>query len=304
MSGFHIPDRAITYPFQSRWYESDTVILGMSAGGKNGVIAVDTGGCEVTESTIPAGTTHVAAGQVVVDGELIDIAAQTVGHDVADALLDRLDLVVAYNDGTCIALAGTSDAAPLPPLPDTDSVALAQVTIPAGDTAITDEQIVDKRVPVPSPLASSAWIGVSAPTDLARTSTTTIAVDPVLQLPVTNGATYRIKLQAWFSNPSAGQTGVKWALSGPNATRMTGYYGTMYPGTGTLQHVNVPVAVTLSSIQQQSGFPAVSTEMLVELFLFYLASASGTLAFGWSQIQVNTNALTRRKGSLLEYQIV
>lgn len=300
MSGFHIPDRAITYPVQSRWFESDTVILGMSAGGHNGVIE---GGCEVTESTIPAGTTEVEAGQVVVNGSLVDVAAQTVGHDIADALLDRLDLVVAYNDGTCVALAGTSDAAPLPPLPDTDSVALAQVTIPAGDTAITNGQIVDKRVFVDSPLAASPWIVASATTDLARTSNATLTIDPILQLAVTNGGTYRVKMSVWWTLPATNITaGLKYGLTAPTLTRATGFHGLAYPGTGSLGHSNLLATQLNNTTLATATGNAVEALMQAEFFL--LAAATGTVGITWSQNAANALPLTRRKGSLLEYQIV
>jgi hypothetical protein len=305
---FTIPDRAITYPFQSRWFESDVAIIGMSAGGKNGVIA---GGCEVTESAIPDGNTLVSVGQVVVDGGLVEVAGQTVGHDVADALLPRFDLVVAYDDGTCASLAGTPDAAPLPPLPDTDSIALAQVFIPAADTAIEDEQIRDKRVFVPSPIAASEWITLSCAANLARANTAVQTADPVMQFTMSASGKYRVRGHvAFLLGSRTSSAGIGVAFSGPASPT--------FVGGQTLAHMAAPTQTIgqpagSSSLFAFAGYPnwsgfdlgGANYRVLFQFdFIIQNGVNTGAFAFVWGPKAAGTSPDTRLAGSYMEYQVV
>lgn len=305
---FTIPDRALTYPFQSRWFESDIAILQAAAAGRNGVIL---GGCAVTESAIPAGTTEVETGQVVIDYTLVDVAAQTVGHDVADALLPRFDLVVVYDDGTAASLAGTPDAAPLVPLPDTASVAVAQVFIPAGDTAIENEQIVDKRVIVESPLLPSPWTMLPCATDLARSGTATYALDPVMQFTMAANGVYRVRFSIMFHPVvvAFSSGGFKTQFAGPTSVGSTGVGTTSTASiTGSLAqqqalHITAGTTTFTGPTLPPGGIPATSAVWLLDGGLIVKNGATGgAFGFSWAQSTANANALIRDAGSWMEYQ--
>ena len=132
----------------------DTLLLGFQG---VGVVS----GCAVTEDpTTPDMTVDVAVGVVVVNGGLVSVSAQannTIG--TADGSNPRIDLVSVNSSGTVVVTAGTAAATPEAPAIPATSVPLAFVLVPASDTAITDAQIVDKRVSVANAgtLPFAAW---------------------------------------------------------------------------------------------------------------------------------------------------
>lgn len=103
-------------------------------------------GCAVTAQASPDMTVAVAAGTVLSNGALFSVTAGNVTIGAADANLPRLDLVVANSAGTKAVRAGTAAAAPKPPARTANDVVLAVVYVPAADTAINSNQIVDLRV--------------------------------------------------------------------------------------------------------------------------------------------------------------
>lgn len=107
--------------------------------GANGVLS----GCAVAENGVPDLDTVVAAGVVVVDGVRTTVAGNSVTHDAAHATLDRIDIVVVDDGGTATEVAGTPAATPAAPAVPSGFVLLAQVSVPALDTAITNSQITN-----------------------------------------------------------------------------------------------------------------------------------------------------------------
>lgn len=105
--------------------------------------------CVVSGCAVSAGTgmaPAVAKGAVIANGVLFAVAASTVTIGTADGSNPRLDLVVVTSAGSLAVRAGTAAANPKPPARTTDDVVLAVVYVPAGDTTITSDQIVDMRV--------------------------------------------------------------------------------------------------------------------------------------------------------------
>jgi hypothetical protein len=173
LSGFTIPDQAdAAFPAQAKVWDEDISILAAGFG--------DTGiqsGCAVTAQGAPDMTLAVALGIAVIAGNLVAVAAGNVTITTANATNPRFDLVVVDNAGALSVVAGTPD--PTPKFPDMPAAkaCLAAVYVPANDTAINTNQIIDKRVFIPYPagklLDSQRYTGgtLTVPTTAVDTST-------------------------------------------------------------------------------------------------------------------------------------
>lgn len=142
MTGFTIPDKdEAAFPIQSGWFQSDIDALAAAYAG-TGVLS----GCSVTAQGSPDMTVAVASGEVTVAGARALVSAGNVTVTNAHATLNRLDLVVVDAAGAKSVVAGTAAASPIYPAVPASSVVLAGVYVPAADTDIDANQIVDKRV--------------------------------------------------------------------------------------------------------------------------------------------------------------
>lgn len=90
-------------------------------------------------------TLSVAAGVLLVNGKATSLSADTVTLAAADATLDRYDLVYATTSGFD-KVTGTAAANPVFGSVPASAAILAAVYVPATDTSIASNQIVDKRV--------------------------------------------------------------------------------------------------------------------------------------------------------------
>lgn len=127
-----------------------------------GISAVDSvaSGCAVTT----AGTNMVlatAAGVVFSNNVRLVVGAATPTIATADATNPRLDFIVVTSAGAVVVHAGTAGAAPKPPAKAANDVVLAVVFVPAGDTIITSNQIVDMRV-IASAITDTAGVELPA----------------------------------------------------------------------------------------------------------------------------------------------
>lgn len=103
-------------------------------------------GCAVTPQGSPDMTVAVAAGTVMVLGVPATVTGGNVTITTAHASLPRKDIVVVSNAGAKSVTAGTAAAQPLKPAIPANSIVIAEVYVPANDTAINANQITDKRV--------------------------------------------------------------------------------------------------------------------------------------------------------------
>ena len=142
---FTIPNEAQAgNPNQAEIDAKDIDII-IAAHNGTGVIS----GCATTAQGTPDMTVAVAAGVIVVnDGTPArgTVAGGNVTITAADGTNPRFDLIVSNASGTLSATAGTAAAEPVYPAIPANSVVLATVYVPAGDTAIETNQITDKRV--------------------------------------------------------------------------------------------------------------------------------------------------------------
>ncbi len=141
MPGFTIPNEpSADFADQAEPDSVDFEILAVGYG-RRGVIS----GCAVTAQPTPDMTVAVAAGTVEVDGKRVAVTAQNVTLPAAHATLPVFHLISVGSDGVAGATSGSADSNPqFPSLPS--GAVLAAVYVPAADTAIQSNQIVDKRV--------------------------------------------------------------------------------------------------------------------------------------------------------------
>lgn len=119
--------------------------LNILLAGINGIDCV-LAGCAVTAQGTPDMTVAVAKGSVLTNGVLKPVVAGNATITTANSTNPRLDLVVVNSSGTVAVRAGTAAAAPIPPARTANDVVIAMVYVPASDTTISSDQIVDMRV--------------------------------------------------------------------------------------------------------------------------------------------------------------
>lgn len=139
---FTIPDNDEAFNAnQAIWMQTDidAVVTGVAG---DGVVS----GCAVTAQGTPDMTVAVAAGEIRIGNLNIGVAAGNGTIATADATNPRIDLVSINSSGAIVVTAGTAAAQPKAPALPASSALLAMVYVPAGDTAIQSNQIIDKRV--------------------------------------------------------------------------------------------------------------------------------------------------------------
>lgn len=291
-----VPNQSLL-PLQSRVFQSDWEILGLGVGGANGVVS----GCAVTEAATPNMTVVVASGSVVSDFTLVAITGGTVALDASDPTDPRFDLIVANDDGTVGVVTGTADPAPISPGPGTGQVALKQILIPAGDVAVTNNQMVSKfvKVPIPSGVATN-WTKVSADTDVARQSNALVADDDLHFLAAAS-TKYAIRMRVFLSALTASKAKFGWlGPTAPTLIRVTGYAQNQLNAT--------PTVVTTRSAYESTGITLGTNaicewEIYLDCILHNGANATPNFSFAWGQLTTIAEDTIRRAGSYLEYAV-
>jgi hypothetical protein len=140
---FTIPDKGEGQnDIQSIAFQEDFEILAAGVSGTDCVLV----GCTVTAQGSPDMTVAVAKGAVLTNGVLKPVTAGNATITTANGTNPRIDAVVVDSSGAKAVRAGTAAAAPKPPTRTANDVVLAYVYVPANDTTISSDQIVDKRV--------------------------------------------------------------------------------------------------------------------------------------------------------------
>lgn len=118
----------------------DVLVVGLSG------IDCTVSGCAVTAQGVPDMTVAVASGSVRSNGVARTVTGANATIAAANATDPRLDLIVITSAGAIATRTGTAAPAPAPAVRVANDVALAVVYVPAADTAIQSNQIVDLRV--------------------------------------------------------------------------------------------------------------------------------------------------------------
>jgi hypothetical protein len=195
---FDIPNRsAAAYEAQSILDSTDIDILIAGIAGTEVV-----SGCAVTAQGSPDMTVAVASGVVKVAGTTVSVSSGNVTISAAHSSLDRRDLVVVNNAGTKSVTAGTAAATPIKPAIPANSIVLAEIYVPAADTDIDADQIIDKRVDVASGGGSTlAAVAYDPGSEVTKVTTSALAMTA---LDTTN-------LRLTFTAPPSGRV---WCASG------------------------------------------------------------------------------------------
>ena len=122
----------------------DKVDLDILVAGISGTGVLSGAACSAQGS--PDMTVAVAIGAVKVGTTVVGVTSGNVTITTAHATNPRFDLVTVNNSGTKSVTAGTAASAPVFPAIPASSVVLCAVYVPANDTTIASNQIIDKRV--------------------------------------------------------------------------------------------------------------------------------------------------------------
>lgn len=140
MAGFIPNAPAAGFPDQAEPDSADFDILTAGITG-DGVIS----GCAVTAQGTPDGTVAVASGSIRIGGTIASVSSGNVTIPTGDATNPRFDLVAVDNTGVKSRIAGTPAANAVFPTIPASSIILAAVYVPANDSIVNANQIVDKR---------------------------------------------------------------------------------------------------------------------------------------------------------------
>jgi len=189
---FDLPDRVnAAFDAQARLFSNDLATLAQPwslTGIKSG--------CAVTAQGSPNMTLAVAAGVAYFLGTEVTVNAGNVTITTAHATWPRIDIVVVNSSGVKSVVAGTAAAAPLEPATPASSVMLAQVYVPATDTAIGSTQIKDRRIIVVIPAVIGARFTVRKTVNETLANSTTLQADDQLKFTMAANTRYKFKLSA------------------------------------------------------------------------------------------------------------
>lgn len=272
----------------------DILVAGLKG---DGVIV----GCAVTAQGSPNMTVAVAAGLVLINNASLVVSAGNVTIATANATNPRFDLICVDNAGAKSAVAGTAAASPVFPAIPSNSSVLAAVYVPANDTTIASDQIVDKRVVVP------AEVSRCKSADETISSDATLNNDNTLFFDADANSIWEVEVSLLLNAPN---TTADWLFgwAGPASATMAwgppfvfasalgshSYFWTAPQVASGAQDALLAIGGTLS-IGSTVGVMGLHLKGILQV-----ASTAGTVNFKWSQNTSNANNSTVKKGSFLK----
>lgn len=151
-----------------------------------GALAVTQNGTPNMTVLVDAGICYIPGSQGSLQGNYVGTnnASMSVSIAPADASQARIDLIVfkvedtlysgAVNSSSIVAVTGTPAGSPVAPAAPNNSIILAQVSVPATDTTISNAQITDRR-----PFVAGVG-GLIRCTSTNRPATSTIGASQVI----------------------------------------------------------------------------------------------------------------------------
>lgn len=290
---FTIPDKGEgDSNIQSILFQEDIEVLVAGIAGIDYVVegGVVTGGADMT----PA----VADVLVVSNRQMFFVTGADVTIGTADGTNPRIDLIVVTSAGALAVRAGTAAANPKPPARTANDVVLAQVYVPASDTAIATSQIIDRRVLGPQPEAIIRL-------DADRTMTSNTSAQAIFNSP-TNGrltlptGAYEIQglihvntMSATSGNAQFGLLGAGSATLGTQLYHVVGVDGAA--GTAATQTGSTVVAGNTTPTSAMTA--GTGTAMTINVRGTFEVTAAGTIVP--SLALVTANAAVIKAGSFL-----
>jgi len=276
-----------TYPEQARLYAADLQMLTQTAS-----LTGTKSGLQVAAQGSPNMTVQVGSGEIYWLNSVVAVAAGNLTITPAHALHPRVDLVVVDLNGTKSVVAGTPAAVATEPALPANSVAIAQVTIPANDTTISTGQIKDRRIVVQMPSVAGSSVLVRKTAVETVTSSTVLQDDDHLRFAMSSNGRWAVKVFVWATSASngamkfffTGPTGSTWRMTciatGSTATLSSEATGTTFQTSGIGTN---PVAVLMEGVA-------------------YTGATSGDFRLQWAQAVSNASGHTVGINSYLEYQ--
>lgn len=292
------------------YINSAAVALGAGGGGGGSVGAVDVArleratnglavysGLAVTEDDTGASMdVDVAAGHIrTAAGIGVLVTAAEVTLDTADGSNPRIDLVHVTTAGTLGETAGTPAADPVPPTLPANTVLLAQVSVPAGDTTIETAQITDARTYTKLPQV------IRKPATESVSSSTTPQDDDDLTFTIGASEVWQYEF-AIVAGSTSNTPDLTWQLTVPSGATPAGIaFGQITATTGlqsdlwmtTRQDTAVPQGNVgiWSDSSWGTGLPIRGT--------IENSTTAGNVTFQWAQNTSNATATQVIEGSYL-----
>lgn len=175
------------------------------------------------------------------------------------------------------------------------------VGVPAGGTTgqvLTKTSSTDYATEWATPAAGGAWTYAIKPESTARASTTTLAMDPHLVLPVAANTKYTFVARIYYYVPSAAD--LKITIAGPaipDTWRLAYQRHGIIPGGSSIQNI---AAVTGYETAGVNVLTSSSGEAYYEFSgRFWPGSTAGDFGISWAQVTSSTLELLIQAGSYL-----
>lgn len=286
---FDVPDLSTAaFPGQARLFSTDLAILSLAAS-LSGVKS----GCLVSAQGSPNMTLAVASGIIYWLNAEVVVGAGNVTITAANATNDRIDLVVANSSGVKSVVAGTPAAIPVEPALPALSIALAQVYVPANDTAIGPTQVKDRRIIVTIPAVAGASTLVRKTADESVVSSTALQDDDHLFFAMAPNTGYQVK--AVLLGQSAAGTAMSIGFSVPAG-------GIWRMGMSTVGVTSTFSSDGNSGPFSTAGLPATGANTILFEGVVSAAGTAGNFRVRWAQNVSSATALKVLLNSYLEYR--
>ncbi len=150
---------------------------------------------------------------------------------------------------------------------------------------------------------SSGTPSVKKSADTSRTSTTTFAADPDLQISLAANTVYHIRIRVDYDPGSSGlgSADFKWRLTGPASPTRVSILASENAAGSLTSLVETPLNAYPTSRTLSTGGDQTAGMILIDMMISNGANA-GTFSFDWAQNASNVSATKVLKGSYLEYR--
>jgi hypothetical protein len=259
--------------------------------------------CAVTAKAPAAMTVAVAAGTIYAAGTEVSVSGGDVSITAANATNPRRDLVVASSAGVKSAVTGSAGAVPVAPAIPANSIALAEVYVPANASVINSNQIIDKRVAIVVPTLTAAVLTAYKTADQSITNDNTLNDDADMHVPVIANGIYAFSFYVWYNLAASGTGPMRAAIDAP--TGNTGYVTSMSLGTaitgasGNLGRAQAVLGLADGRMDMDTNAGTWKGAGWGSGVLINGANA-GNLSFAWTNGTSESYALTLYKGSWLQ----
>jgi hypothetical protein len=253
---------AAAYSAQARPDAGD-VDVWAAAWARTGVVS----GCGVTQRAAGANmSVDVAAGLVVVQDVPAAVSGINRAIGVADGAFPRIDLIVASNMGVVTTVPGAPASRPNWPLIPANNVVLATIFVPPGLTAVTNQEVLDKRVFLATRLRQTAVYTTASLANGSSEQGTVVLATGFRLLSVATDKAARVRLYNRTAKQSAD-------LARAIGTDLTGDHGVV------LEYVTTPSVLSATLSPEVDGHSMEATPVsAIPITVTNMSGTTGTVA--------------------------